>query len=286
MAGRGDGVEVMKKSLDEELMKVLDFLYSLDRRVDRDEIKKVINHKQSGKIIKILRNKEVLKPALSGDRDYSVNIDNLYDFRNNLMNNILQQEQCKIQKKQTWISKLMLIVTVVLICSTIYFSYTQKDISEGLFNLSQTQIEISQNQLALLEISTPPFDPKLRVWSERGEPLILIKDDLLNERNQTEIVEICFKNMGQTSTGHIYAFWDNNWSFNSNNIHIFDLESGKSRCEDLYLVADGCAGIKRDCNEDKENIVPFGETELRLRITCGSCEPNKEWNETFNAIIR
>ncbi len=279
MGHREVGVEVMKKSLDEELIRVLDFLYSLDGKVKRDEIKKFINHKQSSKIIKILRDKRVLEPIPSAGDGLSVNIENLYDFRNNLMNNVLQQEQHEIQKKQVkiiekqkWLPYGMFFITFILVGSTVYFS--------------NIQTEISQNQLALLEISTSPYNPELNVWFERGEPSILIKENLLNERNQTEIVEICFKNIGQTSTGHIYAYWDNNWSFNSNNIHIFDLESGKSRCDDLYLVADGCSGIKRDCNEDKEDTVPFGETELRLRITCDFCEPNKEWDETFNAIIR
>ncbi|MCK4808730.1 MAG: hypothetical protein KAS90_03855 [Candidatus Aenigmarchaeota archaeon] len=270
------------------------------------------------KIVRILTSKDILKRHQGPDNGYSINIDKLFDFRDNLKNKIHQQEQHEIQKTQVELSKkqtkiigkqteimgkqrsisygmlivsfFMFVVTSILVYNTVF---VQTNISEGLLNVSQTQAdilknqtEISQSQLALLEISTSPYNPELNVWFERGEPSILIKENLLNERNQTEIVEICFKNIGQTSTGHIYAYWDNNWSFNSNNIHIFDLESGKSRCDDLYLVADGCSGIKRDCNEDKEDTVPFGETELRLRITCDFCEPNKEWNETFDVIIR
>ena len=66
-------------------------------------------------------------------------------------------------------------------------------------------------------------------------------------------------------------------------IHISDLESGKSRCDDLYLVAEGCIDSDRDCDE---KTVPIGETELKLYVKCDFCEPNKEWDETFDAIIR
>lgn len=165
-----------------------------------------------------------------------------------------------IMRRQNGIQIFQALLTLALIGVTAIFAFNSNEIAKSQANISQIQTEI-------LRLSSPPYEPELRIWF-KYTPL-LSTQNLLNERGQRERVKICIKNIGQTDTGSIYFHWQNNWTHNSNGVNILPgIESGKTNCTWIELTARGCWGDPDDCNS---TLIPRGLTYLILHVECPYC---------------
>ncbi len=197
--------------------------------------------------------KEVIKKQM----DLQKQLNEKYDETNSIMH------------KQNILTGILVIATIIIGIATIFISGQSN-------NIAQTQANISQIQTEILEISSAPYEPILRIWSPHS-PLELSTQGLLKKRGQTEEVRVCIKNIGKTSTGHIYAQWQNNWTFPTSINILPGIESGETNCNWLELFVDGCVGDLVGCTED---VIPKGWTDLNLYVECDYCIPSK-LNKTF-----
>lgn len=221
-----------------------DYLRHLER------IRKKIKEELEIESIKV--QKEVIKKQM----DLQEQLNKKYDKTNSIMS------------RQSWILGIQVLLALFLLIVTFYIGGQSN-------NIAQTQANISQVQTEILEISSAPSEPVLRIWSPHS-PFELSTQGLLKKRGQTEEVRVCIKNIGKTSTGHIYAQWQNNWTFPTS-INIPGIEFGETKCNVLELFADRCIGDSVGCTED---VIPKNWTNLNLYVECDYCIPRK-LNKTF-----
>ena len=103
-------------------------------------------------------------------------------------------ETNSIMKEQKWISIIQVISAIFLIWATLYIGDKSNDIAE-------TQVNISQIQTEILQHSSAPYEPKLKIQSDFSSKLSA--RDLLKEHGQRKRVKICIKNIGITSARNI-----------------------------------------------------------------------------------
>lgn len=188
--------------------------------------------------------------------------------------NTKQDETHVIMDKQNHILRAQVFITFILIIVTLFIGYQSNEIAK-------TQTNISELQTEILKVSSPSYEPKLRVWS-KYEPIRLSFEELLKVRGERGRTRICIKNIGQTNTGHISAHWQNNWTHNSNRMDIYPgIEPGETNCTWLNLTAYDCWDDPDGCTEE---IIPRGWIDLNLSITCEYCI-QKESIKVFRACV-
>lgn len=268
-----------KKPSENKIIQSLNILNESDKTVD--EFRKEMgllgdDHDSAYKQLMITLRESQLARVIRNDKDVKLYMIQPKGISLLINKNIqsFQKEQNKIQKDQLTFTYFQLVLTAALILTTLFLGIFS-------FTLSATQTEIANRQVEILEESTPPYEPKLKIWSI-SQPLELSTQKLSNEIGQKEEIRICIKNIGQTSSGHIYAHWDNEWSFNNNGLNINPgIEAGQTNCTYLELAAKNCFGDIEDCDP---SIIPEGDIDLSLYVKCDYCE-EREQNKELKACI-
>jgi hypothetical protein len=173
-----------------------------------------------------------------------------------------QKEEDKPKEITINWSSILTLALVIVGLLQVAILYNQAEITEQ-------QNKIMKEQTEILKLSSPPFDPSLRIYFKYGESQFLSVRNLANPE-KSEIFYVCIKNIGQTSTEHIFYHWKNNWSHNSwgNNIHP-GIQGGELNCMQLKLTAKNCLGDLTDmCTKE---IIPRGWVNLSLYLRCDGC---------------
>lgn len=196
----------------------------------------------------------------------------------------IQENQTNIQEKQKNIQKWQTFVTIILVLSTIFFGFKTQDITSKQTEIAGFQSNISQKQLEILEKSSQPNEPTLRIWSPDGTLFSYNELRFLNRLEMPAMTRICVKNVGKTETGTINLKWLDGWLYPSREV-FHNLLGGETNCTMMELVPDGCI-YDKNCSQDE---IPDGfrdnVTKINLSIDCGICVPSKHFKE-FDLYIK
>ena len=137
--------------------------------------------------------------------------------------------------------------------------------------LTAVIIVLTYTNLKVVLNSSQPLAPSISLYiPETFGQITEISSQVLIEKRflPGKSMDLCIKNEGQTETGRITIFLENNWA-NSVIWNFDSIDSGKSGCANENIR-------QKDTSSDKDgNIsqVPIGKVNLNFEVVCNNCEP-------------